>query len=142
MEFEYNCVVTFRDLDGLGHVNNAVYHSYIEQARCQFFYQIGLWAQPSKEVMSLPIILARSEIDFLKPALLFESILIKIKVTKIGRKSFEMHYDLFAQNSADAQPQPAKIAVSKAVLVWFSHDQGTSLEIPGDAKLILEKYKP
>ena len=64
----HRLVVRFSDCDPLGHVNNAVYLTYIEQARIILWRkQIGLkWSQ--RAAQGLPrgegFILARAEVDF------------------------------------------------------------------------------
>ncbi|MDA0882981.1 MAG: thioesterase family protein, partial [Bacteroidetes bacterium] len=40
MKSKYEIEVRFRDIDAMGHVNNAVYLSYFEQARIGFFNAI------------------------------------------------------------------------------------------------------
>ncbi len=40
MSFQYPLEVRFRDLDGLGHVNNAVYLSYFETLRLHFALEL------------------------------------------------------------------------------------------------------
>ena len=61
--FVYREQVRFRDLDAMGHVNNAVFLTYIESARVAFLQDLG--AAPTLEDMS--IIVARIEIDFRAP---------------------------------------------------------------------------
>jgi acyl-CoA thioester hydrolase len=60
-------MVRFRDCDPLGHVNNAVYLTYLEQARFTLWrQQIGFVARPVSEggKRGEGMILARAEIDF------------------------------------------------------------------------------
>ncbi|MBK6404207.1 MAG: thioesterase family protein [Holophagales bacterium] len=49
---EFPCVVgvevRFRDLDAMGHVNNAVYLTYFEQARLAFWRAIHPGGVPTK----------------------------------------------------------------------------------------------
>ncbi|MFN4071655.1 MAG: acyl-CoA thioesterase, partial [Thermus caldifontis] len=56
--------VRFRDLDALGHVNNAVYLTYFEVARAAYFQRLKEdWLEKGH------FILARAEVDFLRPIL-------------------------------------------------------------------------
>ncbi len=62
--------VRFSDVDSFGHVNNAVYSTYLEQARLAWF---------GGEVGEMPlrdVILARTEIDFRSPVVWGESVSI------------------------------------------------------------------
>lgn len=51
--------VRFRDLDVMGHLNNAVYASYLEQARAEYFQSV--LASPLDEV---PTVLVHLEVDY------------------------------------------------------------------------------
>ena len=59
--------VRFRDLDAMGHVNNAVFLTYIESARVAFLQSTSA-RLPTLEDIS--IIVARIEIDFRAPVAL------------------------------------------------------------------------
>ena len=52
--YQYELDVVFRDLDAMGHVNNAVYFTYLETARLR--YLMDLLALP--EIGAIPVIMA------------------------------------------------------------------------------------
>ena len=59
---------TLRDTDGVGHVNNAVHVSWIEEARTAYaFERRGL-----TEIGQLDFILASTQVDYKSPVLLHE----------------------------------------------------------------------
>mgnify|MGYP003489564718 CR=1 FL=1 len=61
--------VRFRDLDPLGHVNNAVFLSYMELARIRYFQRISPdWLEEGHFVV------ARMEVDYLRPILLGDEV--------------------------------------------------------------------
>ncbi|MFN3266555.1 MAG: acyl-CoA thioesterase [Deinococcales bacterium] len=128
--FSFPISVRFADLDMLGHVNNAVYFSYVEQARLEFlaFFEITSATFPS-------IVLARAECNHLSPILLGHQVEIKTWVTRIGTKSFELAHEVYA-NSIIA-------ATLKTVLVWYDHKSKTAQPIPDEirAKLNLQMLK-
>jgi acyl-CoA thioester hydrolase len=82
--------VRFRDLDALGHVNNAVYLTYFESAR------IAYWLHTTKRtgLGALDMILARAEIDFRSPLAYGESVEISVGATSLGRSSFVLEADM------------------------------------------------
>jgi acyl-CoA thioester hydrolase len=82
--------VRFRDLDPMGHVNNAVFLTYIEQARVAFLAEVG--AATGLEDMNL--IVARVEIDFKAPVRLGQEVEIAVHATRFGTKSFDLDYEL------------------------------------------------
>ena len=81
--FVYEETVRFSDLDGRGHVNNAVFLTYLEQARLAWFRSFG-------EEGSMPltdIILARTEIDFRSPLVFGDTVLIGVRPARSARRA-------------------------------------------------------
>jgi len=79
--------VRFRDLDALGHVNNAVYLTYFEMARSAYFSRLERdWVERGR------FILARAEVDFLRPIRLEDPVEVGVRVVRMGRSSFDMEY--------------------------------------------------
>ena len=81
--------VRFRDCDMMGHVNNAVYLSYFEQARMHYFEElIGADWDYKKD----GILLVKNEVEYLKPILLHDIPEIFVHLIEIGEKSFTLGY--------------------------------------------------
>ena len=80
--------VRFRDTDAMGHVNNAVYLSYLEVARMHY-WQL---ATGLKDYRKVDIILARVEIDYRAPATVDTELKVWVRVPEIRRSSFLMDY--------------------------------------------------
>jgi acyl-CoA thioester hydrolase len=112
--------VRFRDLDALGHVNNAVFLTYIESARVAFL--VGLGAATTLEDMA--IIVARIEIDFRAPVGFDEELEIEVRASRFGDKSFDLDYELRVDGKIVAQ--------AKSVLVGYDYDKGETVTIPDD----------
>lgn len=123
--------VRFRDLDGLGHINNAVYHTYVEQCRTKMFVVMGLGEL--KHIRGdFPIILARTEMDFLMQGSYGDQIVVECVVEKVGNKSFTQSYRVIAEGKGE-------LARAKAVLVWFDFEKNTSVPIPDKARELLNR---
>ena len=114
MSFVHRETVRFRDLDSLAHMNNAVYATFLEQARIAFLSQYDAQVEN--------MILARLEIDFRSPAELGETIEITVIPTRIGTKSFDLEYVMRAGERV--------VAEAKTVLVAYDYDRARSVEIP------------
>ena len=112
--------VRFRDLDPMGHVNNAVYLTYIESARVAFLQYLG--AAPSLEDMS--VIVARIEIDFRAPVGFGQDVDISVRASRFGRKSFDLDYELRVGG--------AVVAEAKSVLVAYDYGTGQAIELPDE----------
>jgi acyl-CoA thioester hydrolase len=113
--------VRFGDLDALGHVNNAVYLTYIEAARLAYFAHLEL-TDPAKP----PLMLARVEADYVKPVLMQHEVRVTASIARIGSKSLTMHHDVVANGELAARLE--------TVLVWYDHEQGVSVPVPDTAR--------
>ena len=118
MSFVHRETVRFRDLDSLAHMNNAVYATFIEQARIAFLSPQGADVQN--------MILARLEIDFRSPVELGETVEIAVTPTRVGTKSFDLGYVLRVGERV--------VAEAKTVLVAYDYAEARSVEIPDEWK--------
>ena len=114
MTFVHRETVRFRDLDSVGHMNNAVYATFVEQARIAFL------APQGAEVEDM--ILARLEIDFRSPLSLGETVEVGVRPSRLGTKSFALEYELRADGRL--------VAEAKSVLVGYDYDRGRSTAVP------------
>ncbi len=119
-DFVHRERVRFRDLDALGHVNNAVFLTYIESARVAFL--LGLGAATTLEDMS--IIVARIEIDFRAPVGFGEEVEIAVRASRFGDKSFDLDYELRVGGQV--------VAKAKSVLVGYDYAKGVTVTIPDE----------
>jgi acyl-CoA thioester hydrolase len=118
VSFVHRETVRFRDLDAMGHMNNAVYSTFLEQARLAFLEPQGA------EVSSM--ILARAEIDFRSPVELGETVEISVTPGRVGTKSFELTYVMSAGDRI--------VAEARTVLVAYDYEHARSVEIPAEWK--------
>jgi acyl-CoA thioester hydrolase len=119
-DFVHRERVRFRDLDPMGHVNNAVFLTYMESARTAFLIELGA----ASGVHDLPIIVARIEIDFRSPAGLGEEIDVGVRAGRFGTKSFDLTYELRAGERL--------LAEAKSVCVGYDYETGETVAIPDD----------
>jgi acyl-CoA thioester hydrolase len=126
--FSHRLEVRFRDIDALGHVNNAVYLSYLEQARVLYFQHLGL--RDDQEPLTL---LARNEIDYLRPVLLGETLEVFLGVVRIGHKSLRFEYEVRANGELAAR--------AASVLVWYDFGAAKSIPVPLAVRRQLEAFE-
>jgi acyl-CoA thioester hydrolase len=128
-------VVRFGDLDAMGHLNNAKYATYIEQARIEYVTEVcgfrGMWNE-------LGMILARIEIDFKAPILYGDTVHIYTRCARIGSKSFDLE-SLITRQTADL-PQPMAAAASRAVLVALDYRTQQSIPVPQPWRTAMATY--
>ncbi|MBL0063763.1 MAG: acyl-CoA thioesterase [Bacteroidetes bacterium] len=83
--------IRFSDVDAFGHVNNACYLTYIEEARVRYFDEVVDW---SYDWSTKGIILAKAEIDFILPIHFKDELYVYTRCSRIGNKSFDLEYQL------------------------------------------------
>lgn len=127
--FVYRERVRFRDLDGMGHVNNAVFLTYMESARIAYLEALGSGPNPQ-----LGLILAHAEVDFRSPVALGEEIEVGVRAASIGTKSFELEYEVRADGRLAAE--------GKSVLVGYDYARRASVEIPAGWRELLVPEVP
>jgi acyl-CoA thioester hydrolase len=112
--------VRFRDLDAMGHVNNAVYLTYLEQARLTFLQSLGL----VRGLASPEMILARVEVDFRGQIGPGDEVEIGVRASRVGTKSFELEhrFEVGGRHVADA----------RSVLVAYHYGRQESIAVPDD----------
>jgi acyl-CoA thioester hydrolase len=115
-EFPYVHVerVRFNDCDPMGHVNNAAYSTYLEQAR------IGVLGGLD------PFILARVEIDFRAELRAGEQVEVRTRCARIGTKSFDLEHVI----STDGRV----VAEAKSVLVGYDYAAAKSVPLSDDLR--------
>jgi acyl-CoA thioester hydrolase len=117
--------IRFADIDRLQHVNNANYLTYFEQARLAYFEKV---IGGSIDWSEKGIILARAEVDFLMPVLLEDKASVRIKISRLGNKSFDFSYELITENKNGSQVA----ARGKTVMVCINYKTSETIAIPED----------
>ena len=116
--------IRFRDLDALGHVNNAVYLSYLEVARVAYYHRLG-WDSRQN---SFGFVVVNICIDYHSPLFLEDQVLVGIKVSKIGRTSFTFTYEMREEASGRLA------ATAESVQVTVDEHQSHSIPVPEELR--------
>lgn len=120
MRFQSKQYVRWGDLDAFGHVNNATYLIYAQEARFS-------WSK------MLEMVVARAEVDFIAPIYTGDIYLdVEIWVNKIGTSSFGVTYQM--KNGDEL------VAVVKTVQVTVSMDTKKSRPLNDAERDFLNKY--
>ncbi|MFD3165805.1 acyl-CoA thioesterase [Herpetosiphon sp. NSE202] len=129
MAFEYPIEVRFRDLDGLGHVNNAVYLTYFETLRLKFAIEL----LGAVELADVPFILGEATVRYLIPVFFGDQLQGSVEVSRIGNKSFTMLYTLKRGNEIVTQ--------GSTELIWFDFKTQRSVPIPDSFRQQVANYQ-
>jgi len=119
--FHYPIQIRWADIDALNHVNNAVYLSYFEQARIDYFREAVNWNWEE-----VGMILAKSCIEYHKPLLARDKAEVWLRVSRLGNKSFEMENSVVRQGING----PELITSCSSVIVTYDYRNEVSVPIP------------
>jgi len=133
--FRFYCPIEVRygDLDPQGHLNNAKYLTFMEQARIHYLKHLGLWHGGS--FLDIGIILAQVQVDFLAPVELDCEVKVGVCVTRLGTKSLDMAYLV-----CDAE-NDREYARGTSVQVAYDYHLQISIPIPADWREVIQNFE-
>jgi acyl-CoA thioester hydrolase len=114
-------VVRFRDCDPYGHVNNAVYLTYLENSR------FALWKAQGMQ----GVILARAEADYKAQAKYGDELEVRVRLEGFGRSSFRYAYEIVDVTTGQV------VLTARTVQVHYDYDTQTSVELTDETRRIL-----
>ncbi len=134
---DYRCStpikVRFRDLDAFGHVNNAVYFTFMEMARVEYFTQLGL--TKLGEYPTPFFIIAEATCQYKLPIQLETSLVVQVRVSRLGNSSFDMEYRFVEESSG------ALLATGRTVQVVYDYSAGCSVPMPAAWREALTSFE-
>lgn len=124
--------VRFNDVDGMGHVNNALYLTYLEHCRMRFFTEVA----GSKSERDFPFILAHAALDYKSPIKMNAQPQVKMWTSRIGGKSWDFDYEIKDRKSA------VVYATGKTVQVAYDYKLEKSDMLEGALLDLVKGLKP
>ena len=111
MKYHNQQFVRWDDIDALGHVNNAKYLTYAQEARFHWsFYQ---FYERNETPYFIDMVVARAEVDFVVP--IYEGGLfvdVHIWVESVGTSSFILNYEISSNGVLHARIKTVQVAIS------------------------------
>ena len=111
MKYHNQQFVRWDDIDALGHVNNAKYLTYAQEARFHWsFYQ---FYERNETPYFIDMVVARAEVDFIAP--IYEGGLfvdVHIWVESVGTSSFVLNYEISSNGVLHARIKTVQVAIS------------------------------
>lgn len=124
--FEIPIPVQYRDIDTLGHVNNAVYLAYMEVVRVAFARQVlGITS-----VSQYDFVVARIEIDYRRPVRIEDELRCAMWTERVGRTSFTIGYRMTVGGETVVEAKSVQVFIDlatgrpKPVPEWFTEKLG------------------
>jgi len=103
--------VRWDDIDAMGHVNNAKYLTFAQEAR--FLWATEEFSATMRESSLIEMVVARAEVDFIEP--IYDGgrfVDVEISVEKIGNSSFNMLFTIADAGKVFAKVKTVQVAVS------------------------------
>lgn len=126
--------VRYKDVDKQGHVNNANHITYLEIARVRYFKDLLATANDWNKN---GVILARTEINYVEPIFLDDTVFCYTKITSFGNKSFEITNVITKKNT----DKELICAEAKSIMVCFNYELNRAIEIPSAWKDAVNNYE-
>ncbi|KPV42097.1 acyl-CoA thioesterase [Alicyclobacillus ferrooxydans] len=127
--FERKVVVRFGECDGLGHVNNGTYFTYMEDARMDIFRLFN----PSLNLDTWNLIVASTRCDFLAQVSYAEELTISTWISKLGNSSFVVDHALQKSDGTYA-------ARGQAVMLAYDYDQQKPASLWPEVRAALSEH--
>jgi len=121
----------FRDTDAMGHINNAVYVTYLEVARQEYWRRLD----QTQDYRRVPFILAHVSCDFRSEAMMSEVLEIGIRCEWIGGKSFAFRYAIHERDSRRL------VVEATSIQVCYDYASKHSIAMPPELRRGLERLE-
>lgn len=126
-DYETDIDVRFRDLDSMGHVNNAVYATFLEHART--LYMDDVFGDRPEEIN---VALVNLEIDFRRQVRFRETVTVGVGVTELGDSSATMAYEVTTGDDLAATGETVLVAID---------DEGNSRPLPDATRERIREFE-
>lgn len=126
--FETSFDPRYPDLDVNGHVNQAVYLSYLEQARTKYWEEvIGIRHDRT------PVAVVRQEIEYEAPIRIDQEVTVAQRIAELGRTSMQIEYEVRADGTV--------AATAEVVLLALDRERGEAIPIPPEWRGPIEEHE-
>jgi acyl-CoA thioester hydrolase len=133
-KFFHPAEVRYGDLDPQGHVNNAKYLSYFEQARVYYLIHLGLFSK-EQSFMEAGVVLADIHISYYASMYFGDNIKVGVKTTKLGNKSMTMEQSIINADTGKI------MASGTVVMVTYDYKELNSIPVPVDWKNKISEFE-
>src|SRR3989442_5835205 len=129
VKFSIELPVQFRDIDVMGHVNNATYFQYMETARVELARRLGQLTDGIRP----GFIVASARCEFKKPIRDERRITVSVLVSRIGDRSWDLDYSIHG-------PKRVEYAIGRTTQVAYDYKTRSAVQISGKLKKELAKH--
>jgi acyl-CoA thioester hydrolase len=127
--YERRLRVRFSECDGLGHVNNGMYFTYMEDARTEIFELFN----PSLNLPSWNLIVASARCDFLAQVTFAEWLTVHTWISRVGNSSFVLEH-------AIRNEQGEYVARGQATLIQYDYASKSTVQLSAPVREALSAH--
>ena len=124
--------VRYSEMDALGHVNNAVYQNYLEQAAIEHSEFLGLTFEVYRQLGGV-FVLRRIQLDYLRPAVAGDILEVATWLREVRGSRAVRHYEIRHQGKAEL------LVTAEALWVWVDRIKMRPRPMP---KEVLAAFSP
>ena len=132
--FHHPIEVRYGDLDPQGHLNNAKYLTYFEQARINYIQHLGLFSK-GQSFSQIGIILANAHVFFKAAVQWGQQVRVGVRISRLGSKSMDMEYSMIDGETGE------ELATGSTVLVAYDYRTGQSTPIPDEWRETIARFE-
>ena len=126
--------VRWRDLDALGHVNNAVFFTYFEQARTRYWLSLV----GARGLTSIGFIVVHAACDYVSPATLGETLLVGVRIPAAGRSAFSFEYRIVSHDASQDGAPARLVATGRTVQALYDWDSRQTVPLTDELRKRIE----
>ena len=119
--------VRWRDMDSFGHVNNAKYISYLEEARIRWL--VGVPGLDMKGPV-LPVVV-NTNVNYRRPIVWPDDIVVELFVERLGNSSVTIGHRI-----VDQKDEGILYSDGNVVVTWMDTRTGKSAPLPGQVRAL------
>ena len=122
--------VPYGDIDAMGHLNNVAYLRYLEFARQKYWLAL----RGTDDFWQIDFVVARAEIDYRSSAHMGELLELEIRVSRMGKSSFDFTYRLTGEDGR-------LVAEAKTTQVCFDWEARASKPLSAERRAEIERFE-
>jgi acyl-CoA thioester hydrolase len=127
--YETEIPVRFQDLDIAGHVNNAVYVTYLEEARAGYLNEVLGVEEPG----DINAVIAHLEVDYRRPVRDDSHVTVALRTLEPGTSSVPMEYEIRFEDEV--------VATAETVMVTVDFETGETQPMPESWRKRIAEYE-
>ncbi len=134
IRFYHPMEVRYADIDAQGHLNNAKFLTYFEQARIRYFEQLEL-IRTDQSFMDIGMIVADIHIKYRAPVFLGASVQVGVKAEAVGNKSISVRETI--EDATTGQ----LYADGRVILVTYDYHAHKTMPVPEEWRRKFMEYE-